>query len=240
MFKLVIFSDQSLNFSSWNTWLERDFEITHISQVESLGPVLESLKPHVIIYSEKTLNPEIVARQLNQRKSHAPVGWVVIGHSYSLREELRCFESGVDHYLLFSTPVESVRARLVNLAQKSMKFSSENAAATLINLPTKKQELVVDELDLNLSNGVIKIHGEIRHVTPTQYRLVEALVAHTNTPLSREWIRENVFKNSTLSLRSIDAQVAKVKRSIPELRGHIVNLYGNGYLLKPPRQKISA
>src|SRR5665213_2452051 len=118
MFKLVIYSDQSLNFTSWNTWLEREFEITTVTQIESLGAVLESWNPHVVIYSEKTLNPEAVARQLNARNSNAPVGWIVIGHSYSLREELKCFECGVDHYLLFSTPVESVRARLLNLAHK--------------------------------------------------------------------------------------------------------------------------
>ncbi len=238
MFKLVIYSDQSLNFTSWKPWLEREFEITTVTQIESLGAVLESWSPHVLIYSEKNLNPDAVARQLSARASSTTVGWVAIGQSYSLREEIKCFESGVDHYLLFNTPVQSVRARLLNLAQKATKKIAPTA--TLINLPMKKQELAVDELDLILSHGVLKIRSEIRHVTPTQYRLIEALVAHMNAPLTREWIRENVFKNSTLSLRSIDAQIAKLKRAVPELRGYIVNLYGNGYLLKPPRQKISA
>lgn len=240
MYKLLIYSDQSLNFSSWNNWLERDFEVTHVTQVESLGAVLESWQPQVVVYSERSLNPEMMAKQLSLRKHQTPVGLVVIGHAYSLRDELHSFECGADHYLLFSTPTESVRARLLNLALKSIRLSAQTASASLVNLPAKRNELVFDQLEMTLANGVLKIQGEIRHITPTQYRLVEALVAHANTPLSREWIRDNVFKNSTLSLRSIDAQVAKVKRAVPELRGYIVNMYGNGYLLKPPRQKISA
>ncbi len=240
MFKIVIFSDQTLDFSSWATWLERDFEITHVTQVESLAAVLDTWSPNVFIYSEKSLNLDTIARLISNRGNKAALGWVVIAHQYDLRDELKSFESGADHYLLFKTPTESVRARLINTAKKNSPSLAKSQVGSLVQLPQNRETLTFDEIGLTLSNGALKIQGEIRSVTPTQYRLVEALLGHANTPLSREWIRENVFKNSRLSLRSIDAQIAKVKKAIPELRGQILNLYGRGYVLKPSRQKALA
>jgi DNA-binding response OmpR family regulator len=240
MLRLAIFSNQPIDFSSWSTWLEKDFEIAHVTQLESLSAVLSSWGPHVLIFCDKSTDMGLVANMVSNRRLRSPLGWIVISKSYDLREELKTFEHGADHYLLFKTPTESIRARLINLARRSANASKTTMPSNLVQLPKNRETLGIPAVGLALAHGVLKVRGEVRKVTPTQYRLIEALVSHANSPLTREWIRDNVFRKSNLSLRSIDAQVAKLKKAIPELRTLIVNLYGNGYILKVAEQKASA
>lgn len=68
-------------------------------------------------------------------------------------------------------------------------------------------------------------------LTPTQLRLLVALVRHPDRLLTRAWLRRQVWRQTAISPRSIDAQISKLRRLLPELDSALRSLYGRGYLL---------
>ncbi|MCB0392546.1 MAG: helix-turn-helix domain-containing protein, partial [Bdellovibrionales bacterium] len=54
-----------------------------------------------------------------------------------------------------------------------------------------------------------------------------------------EWIKENIWDNADISPRSIDAQISKLKKILPEIGQDIINIYGQGYILTPDNKQAA-
>ena len=78
---------------------------------------------------------------------------------------------------------------------------------------------------------MVKRGDQIITTTPTQFKLLIAFANHPDQLLYRTWIKQEVWQNSDISPRSIDAQISKLKKLIPELEGSLMNIYGKGYIL---------
>lgn len=84
---------------------------------------------------------------------------------------------------------------------------------------------------------MVKRGDQILTTTPTQFKLLVAFTNHPDQLLSRAWIKEQVWSNSDISPRSIDAQISKLKKLLPELDGCLMNIYGKGYILAESQHK---
>ena len=78
---------------------------------------------------------------------------------------------------------------------------------------------------------LVRRRDELVVLTPRMFQLLLALVDHPNRLLTRGWLRRHVWKQSDISLRSIDAQISKLRKLLPELNPAIVTVYGRGYVL---------
>jgi DNA-binding response OmpR family regulator len=236
MYKMILYSHDKEAIQDWRLWLEKDFEITRISKEESLQPLLKSWRPHVLIYYAKKVDTDILAIL----QSHAHItsfGYVVVAPQYDLREELLSFQFAADHFLLSHSHAESVRARCISLAQKVETQLSLVQFTELAALPETKKVIEYENLALYPQISIVRLDNEVARVTPTQFRLLSAFLSHQDEVLSRDWLQTHVFNKRKMSLRSIDAQIAKLKARIPLLRTNLINFYGKGYLLKKMRAK---
>ena len=230
MYRVIVFSPEKQLPPSWLAQLSSEFEITNIANPESLRPLMSSWQPHILIYYSKKISAQII-KSLLVSITERLFGFVIFAPTYNLREELLSFELGADHYLLYNTPIESVRARLLALGRKHSAKSKASSSEPVVTLPRKTDVLRYGDLHLHLGQGVAKMNGRHIKVTPTQFRLLVIFASHPGDVLTREWIQKNVFKTTKMSSRSIDAHIAKLKRAIPYLQTELVNVYGRGYML---------
>lgn len=230
MYKIILFSRSSKDLQAWRPWLDMQFEVTHVTQRESLEPLLRSWRPHIFIYYGPVIDP-ILFEKVNPSTKTFPMGLIFIATQYDFRQEHLAFQLGADHYLLQSTPIESLKVRFLSLAQKIESQSSLWPEQNPLILPQKLQSLKYNNIQIHPDQGIVMVNQQIAHVTPTQFRLLLAFFSHPNQMLSREWLQKNVFNSSKISMRSIDAHISKLKKAVPGLNSLIVNVYGRGYLM---------
>ncbi len=90
--------------------------------------------------------------------------------------------------------------------------------------------LHIGELEIQPEQFIVKRRGDRLTLTPIQFRLLLHFVNHPETLMSRPSLKEQVWGNSPISLRTIDAQISKLKKLIPEVDLCLINIYGKGYI----------
>jgi len=206
------------------------YKVHLVQSLESLSPLIHELQPHALVICFDKFNKALLESLYKQMLLHN-FGLMIISSSYNLKDELTAFELGADHYLLASTSADSIYARIRSMTSKRYSDTPR--------LPQKVHTLRFKKIEVHSDDGVVKFEDNLIKLTPTQFRLLQTFVSHTDEVLTREWLQQNVFQNKNISLRSIDAHIAKLKAALPYLQKYLMNFYGRGYCLKLSEKEVA-
>lgn len=229
MFRLVVFTSKPIDLTSWQPSLESDFEVTYVTNEKSLLALLLTWHPHAMIYAEPQIR-EVFLESVLSASAHLKICLFVVSLQYDFRQELLAFQLGADHYLLASTPIESVKIRLQSSIKKNELKLPQHQNIQPIKLPQHADVIRCKDFLVYPGQNILRHKGSLVRITPVQIKLVSALMVRPGELLTREWIRKNIFDNAEMSLRSIDAHIAKLKKSAPIFQNVIINIYGRGYM----------
>jgi len=99
------------------------------------------------------------------------------------------------------------------------------------NRKETKARIKLGPIEIFPNDYTIHYNGELTRTTPTQFKLLLSFMSKTDELLTREWLQENIWDGNSISHRSIDAHISKLKKLIPALSGALINIYGKGYML---------
>jgi len=134
---------------------------------------------------------------------------------------------GADDYMTKPFGVKELLARI----QARLRRSDKYANMTPIN------EVDLEPIHVDLKNAIAEHpnKGEI-DLTTREVELVRYLVAHSNEPVSRDALLENVWRYEfSTNTRTVDVHISKLRSKIeehPEDPKYLVTLHGVGYMLK--------
>ncbi|HKK45226.1 MAG TPA: response regulator transcription factor [Balneolaceae bacterium] len=134
---------------------------------------------------------------------------------------------GADDYMTKPFGVKELLARI----QARLRRSDKYANMTPIN------EVNLDPIHVDLKNAVAE-HPDKGNLelTTREVELVRYLVAHSNEPVSRDALLENVWRYEfSTNTRTVDVHISKLRSKIekhPEDPRYLVTLHGVGYMLK--------
>jgi DNA-binding winged helix-turn-helix (wHTH) protein len=94
-----------------------------------------------------------------------------------------------------------------------------------------KARIKIGPLEIFPKDYTVHYQEKLVRTTPTQFKLLLSFVSKTDELLTREWLQENIWDNNSISHRSIDAHISKLKKLLPALSGSLINIYGKGYML---------
>jgi len=89
--------------------------------------------------------------------------------------------------------------------------------------PLKFKQLIVDR-----DNKLCSINGEAIALSKKEYELLVFLMTHPNYVHSRESLLKELWDNS-VSLRTIDTTISRLRRKLQEYSAYIVTRQGFGY-----------
>lgn len=104
------------------------------------------------------------------------------------------------------------------------------------NAPAKHPDMVIriGGLTLNRAKQVLVIEGNEIELSSTEYKILEALMEHPNTVLSRDRLMHLARGRDFAAFdRSIDVHISKVRTKLepyPKLRKVIKTVWGTGYM----------
>jgi DNA-binding response OmpR family regulator len=134
---------------------------------------------------------------------------------------------GADDYITKPFGVKELLARI----QARLRRADKYANMTPIN------EVDLDPIHVDLKNAKAEHpeKGELE-LTTREVELVRYLVAHSNEPVSRDALLENVWRYEySTNTRTVDVHISKLRSKIeehPDDPKYLVTLHGVGYMLK--------
>jgi DNA-binding response OmpR family regulator len=137
-------------------------------------------------------------------------------------------ELGADDYV-----VKPFYPRELVARAKAVLRRTQGSAVDLAARPLPAGVLVHDEIQLDLDRHVCTVCGQTVDLTPSEYAILEALMAHKGVALSRAQLldlalgdRLNVYE------RTIDVHIRNLRRKLepdPAQPIHILTVFGVGY-----------
>lgn len=177
--------------------------------------------------------------ELRKLYSFNQLGLVTVSKSNDIAHEEKAFLNGTDHYIKFHCKYTSIKLRIKNLI---FRMADEQISKLNQNNVPKDQEIQTinfGNIKIYPNDYIVKIDNNIVNSTPTQFKLLLAFTYNRDHLLSRAWLKQNVWGESTISMRSIDAHISKLKKLIPELDNYLTNVYGKGYIFTFDKTKAA-
>lgn len=165
-----------------------------------------------------------VCRQLRQNDSTKTVPVIMLTALDDECDVVAGLKTGADDYITkpFSTAVLIARIRAV--LRRSL-----GAAA---------DEMVLDGLTLNPDSRLVVVDGRETSLTPTEYGILQLLMAHPGRVYTRGQIIDAVqgYGKSVIE-RTVDVQMVGLRRKLGDWAHHLEAVRSVGYRLNPQRPK---
>jgi DNA-binding response OmpR family regulator len=151
---------------------------------------------------------------------------ISISKSWSADLDIYALEQGSD--VSIPTPID-IRQLIIRLRSPE-KVSIQTRETKPLPFSRPTEPIHCKGLTVFPNEYVVRRGEEIVSITPTQFRLLVAFLTQRNQLLTRFWLRERIWNGTKISPRSIDAQISKLKKKLPELENRLINIYGEGYV----------
>src|SRR5690606_36813233 len=136
-------------------------------------------------------------------ESNVPI--IILTAKSTEDDVLRGLELGADDYIAKPFSPREVVARVKTVLRRIQ----ENSAGGV------QKELVFGDLSINLTRHEVNIKGEVVHLTPKEFKLLETLAKEPGRAFSRLELVERAFGYDYEGLeRTVDAHVMNLRKKI--------------------------
>ena len=130
-------------------------------------------------------------------------------------------ESGADDYMVKPFNFLELSARIKSIFKRVERSLAKNLYE-------------YNDLSINFKSRSVSIYGKNVKLTKTEYELLELFVSYPNEVLSREFIQQQIWRDSQLyqTSRAVDVHVQRLRKKIEsevETPKYIVTVAGVGY-----------
>jgi two-component system, OmpR family, KDP operon response regulator KdpE len=161
---------------------------------------------------------------IRQVRAWSDVPIIVLSVRENQDQKVAALDSGADDFVTKPFAMEELLARMRAVGRRA----------------TTEPPLAVHrfgELELDLAREAVKIEGELLHLTPTEYRLLEAMATHPGKLLTHAWLLQKVWGPSyAKESHYLRVYIRQLRRKLGDDPGRprfIVTESGLGYRWKP-------
>lgn len=164
-----------------------------------------------------------VCRQLRSQGYRKPI--LLTTDKYSNADILAGLDAGADDYVIKTSDVESLLARIQALLHKSGAISTVSSGLTWENIC------------LDITACRVTYNGEIINFTATEYKLLELFLQHPNRIFSRSVILDRLWGfDDAPTENAVNVHIKDLRKKLKAAgltHEFLETVYGMGYRLKP-------
>jgi two-component system KDP operon response regulator KdpE len=161
--------------------------------------------------------------------SDVPV--LVLSVRESQDEKITALDAGADDYVTKPFAIGELLARMRALERRA--HADEESPAAVLRF---------DDLEVDLARQLVRLGGERVGLTPTEYRLLEALVTNPGKLLTHRWLLSKVwgpgYGSETHYVRIYVRQLRRKLRDDPARPRFILTESGLGYRWRPEPDQV--
>jgi len=219
---LVVDDDQAILRFLCANLKARGYEVTTAMDGEEALDAVEREPVNLIILD--IMMPKLDGVEVCRRiREWSKVPIIMLSARGDETGKVKCLELGADDYLTKPFGVAELLAR-INTALRH--YDATRAAPTQ---PT----FACDDMEVNFASRRVTVHGEEVKLTPTEYLLLQQLVANTDKVLTHGMLLQRVWGEHYYSekeyLRVFIGRLRKKLEPDPENPKYIITIPGVGY-----------
>jgi two-component system, OmpR family, KDP operon response regulator KdpE len=201
----------------------RGYDVRTASNGETALDILRNEKVDVVLLDLGL--PGIDGHEvIRQARAWRDVPIIVLTVRDSQEHKVAALDAGADDYVTKPFAIEELLARIRAVGRRA---SGE----------TPRAILSFGELEIDLAREAVKLGGELLHLTPTEYRLLEAMATHPGKLLTHSWLLHQVwgprYADESHYVRVYVRQLRRKLGDDPAAPRYIVTESGLGYRWKP-------
>ena len=201
----------------------RGYDVRTASNGETALDILRDEKVDVVLLDLGL--PGIDGHEvIRQARGWRDVPIIVLTVRDSQEHKVAALDAGADDYVTKPFAIEELLARIRAVGRRA---SGE----------TPRAVLSFGELEIDLAREAVKLSGELLHLTPTEYRLLESMATHPGKLLTHSWLLHQVwgprYADESHYVRVYVRQLRRKLGDDPAAPRYIVTESGLGYRWKP-------
>jgi DNA-binding response OmpR family regulator len=208
---------------------EEGFEVLVAPTGQEALALARSRDPHLILLDIRL--PDIsgfdVCRQLRNQEFRQPI--VMLTARDEEVDKVLGLELGADDYVVKPYSLRELISRIRAMLRRAYGELATRAAG---------DRLRYGDIEIDLDTLRVTRRGETVDLTPTEFRLLQALASRPGRPLSRETLIEDVwgYASDVGSQRTVDAHMRHLRVKLEDDPAHprwLVTVRGVGYKFEP-------
>jgi DNA-binding response OmpR family regulator len=154
------------------------------------------------------------------RDSKNPVPILMLTAKDAIEDRVKGLDLGADDYLVKPFSIKELLARVRALTRRGKL--------------EKSSIIYLADLEIETRSKIVKRQGEILHLTPREYSLLESLARNRGRTLSREYIIEQVWNDDQSLSNTVNFHVTALRKKIDvgRERSLIETIHGFGYRIQ--------
>lgn len=161
---------------------------------------------------------------IRRLRSFSDVPVVILSVRESQSEKVAALDAGADDYVVKPFGMDELLARM-------------RAALRRARPEETRPTMRFSDLEIDLARHLVRLGGQLLHLTPTEYRLLEALATNAGKLLTHSWLLRRVwgpaYDQESHYVRVYVQQLRQKLRDDPGRPRYIITEPGLGYRWKP-------
>ncbi|MEE2788310.1 MAG: response regulator transcription factor [Myxococcota bacterium] len=88
-------------------------------------------------------------------------------------------------------------------------------------------------VEVDMRSRIVRVHGEPRALTPTEFALLEFFIRRPQQALRRERIIDTIFRNPDSATEALQTHISRLRKKLGDDGGRIQTVWGIGYRFNP-------
>ena len=160
------------------------------------------------------------------RSQYANTGIIILTARAREEEKIRGLVEGADDYLTKPFSMAELEARILSLLRRMEQFNKVISTAIISSGP----------FQIDSKNSIISLAGEAIRLTPTEYCLLQFLIANKNQVFSRNDLLDEIWGiNYAGDIKVVDVNIRRIRMKTekePSNPEFLVTVWGYGYMWK--------
>jgi two-component system KDP operon response regulator KdpE len=220
---LIVDDDDQIREALRRGLRARDYDVLTAGNGETALHVLTGAAVDVVVLDLGL--PGIDGHEVIRRlRAFTDVPVVVLSVRESQSEKVAALDAGADDYVVKPFGMEELLARM-------------RAALRRARPEESRPRLVFGDLEVDLARQLVQLGGQRVHLTPTEYRLLEALATNAGKLLTHAWLLRRVWGPAyDRESHYVRVYIQQLRQKLGDDPGHpryIITEPGLGYRWKP-------
>ncbi len=160
------------------------------------------------------------------RSQYANTGIIILTARAREEEKIRGLVEGADDYLTKPFSMAELEARILSLLRRMEQFNKVNSISIISSGP----------FQIDSKKSIISLAGEAIRLTPTEYCLLQFLIANKNQVFSRNDLLDEIWGiNYAGDIKVVDVNIRRIRMKTekePSNPEFLVTVWGYGYMWK--------
>ena len=220
---LIVDDDDQIREALRRGLRARDYDVLTAGNGETALDVLTGAAVDVVVLDLGL--PGIDGHEVIRRlRAFTDVPVVVLSVRESQSEKVAALDAGADDYVVKPFGMDELLARM-------------RAALRRARPEESRPRLVFGDLEVDLARQLVQLGGQRVHLTPTEYRLLEALASNAGKLLTHAWLLRRVWGPAyDRESHYVRVYIQQLRQKLGDDPGHpryIITEPGLGYRWKP-------